>query len=77
MMPITTNSETVPGKDPSCVPEKAKSFIFSSEDPILLTGLRDLSVLEWSRVYWIVAAVRKCSGTDSWLGNSADYTDYG
>jgi hypothetical protein len=68
MTPITTNSETVPGKDPSSVPEKAKSFIFSSEDPILVTGLRDLSVLEWSRVYWIVASVRKCSGTEFLVG---------
>jgi hypothetical protein len=49
MTPITTNRETVPGKDPSSFPEKAISFIFSSEDPILVTGLRDLSVLEWSR----------------------------
>jgi hypothetical protein len=38
MTPITTNSETVPGKDPSSVPEKAESFIFSSEDAILVTG---------------------------------------
>jgi len=38
MTPNTTNSETVPGKDPSSVPENANSFILSSDDPILVTG---------------------------------------
>jgi nucleoside-diphosphate-sugar epimerase len=38
MTPNNTNSETPPGKGPSPVPEKANSFILSSEDPILVTG---------------------------------------
>ena len=38
MTPNTTISETVPGKAPSSVPEKANSFILSSEDTILVTG---------------------------------------
>ena len=38
MMLNTTNSEAVAGKDSSSVPERANSFILSSDDQILVTG---------------------------------------